>query len=228
MRSRPTRSSGRTATAMDLVTTPTSQAATIAWTSLENRLKKADTAARTRIWTGTLTSTISSRPTTSSGPISTATAGVTTTSGKTTQRSTLRTVKSSWCCENSEAMHSRRSPASGPTWTGTAGATIKTAPTASTTSHFDPRSGTTLTATVMATTPLLGPTNPMRVPKYPAPPPPTKNTVVRIPITTACATMPTRARGTPRFRRGRDPRQPAASRPIPACNPTTVAAVRRC
>ena len=53
----------------------------------------------------------------------------------------------------------------------------------------------------------------MRVPKYPAPPPPTKNTVVRIPTTTACPTMPTRARGTLRFRRG--------SRSTAACSITS-------
>ena len=122
-----------------LVTTPTSQAATIAWTSLENRLKKADTAARTKLDgyadVDDLFPTDHEQWADFDGD------------GwgdnyfwKTTPRLTPRTVKSSWCCENSEGVHSRRSPASGPTWTGTAGATVNSSNRVDN-FHFDPQWG---------------------------------------------------------------------------------------
>ena len=92
MPSRTTRSSGRTATVTDTVTTPRCPTATIAWKSLVSPLKRAARDVQTPIWTATPMRTTCSPMTLNSGQTLTGTVTATITIGKTSPRQTPITL----------------------------------------------------------------------------------------------------------------------------------------
>ena len=91
---------------------------------------------------------------------------------------------------------------------------------------YEPRSGTTLTATVSATTPSLAPINPMPVQRSPEHRQRTMNSVVPTPITTASPTMRTRVRGTLMFLKVLEARRIAPSPQTPTSSPTMTRVYR--